>query len=488
MESKKEVSRRSFLAFLGSGAAALAVSATGLDPLIGKAEAASAKLSAPSALPFPALQITSADQLSIANGYKADWLAAGTESGGRYISYWPGQTGNEGTLWVAHTDDAAVQSRGATIYKITRLDDSSAWTVSESKRISTLDRIALTGPAKGSKAIHNATVAQGLWSNGSGGRTPWGTVLAGERTLDAGAAKAGLNPLSVGWMAEADPNDSLFSTRKHTSLGRFDHGDAAIALTRDRRVAVYMGSDRALFKYISNGKYDPLLGKGNSALLEEGQLYAADLSGGRWIPLTAKSARAKLSNPAFRMPIGVDPLREDLLKALQSEADVLAYAQETALVLGATALDQSAGIAIHPADGSVFISQTGSAASGNGFGTVLRLVESGHDAGADTFESDLTVAGGRQAGFSSPDGVAFDSAGRLWLSSRMPAERLNNGAYAPFGNNGLYVLTASGASFAKAEPFAIAPVKGALSAPAFGPDGTLFASIAGKGVVAIRKA
>ncbi|MFX3634806.1 MAG: PhoX family phosphatase [Candidatus Pristimantibacillus sp.] len=488
MKYDKEVSRRSFLAFLGSGAAALAVSATGLDPLIGTAEAAAAKLGMPSALPFPALQITSANQLTVANGYQADWLTSSSASGGRYIGFWPGQTDNEGTLWVAHEgDDASSQARGASIYNITRIDSKSKWSVSETRHISSQARIAFTGPAKGSKALHNAKVTQGLWSNGSGGRTPWGTVFAGEQPLDSSASKAGVDPLSVGWMIEADPTDAGFAARKHTALGRFAHGDATAVLTRDRKIAVYLGSDRALFKFISAGKYDPLLGKANSALLEEGQLYAADFGSGRWLELTVKSVRAKLSNPAFRMPNGVDLLREDLLKMLQSEADVLAYAQETALVIGATPLDRPIGLAIHPADGTLFIAQSGNADSGNSFGSILRLVESGHDASADVFESDLTLAGGRQAGFSSPDGAAFDSAGRLWLASRIPSERLNSGAYAAFGNNGLYALTASGESFAKSDPFAIAPVKGALSAPAFGPEGTLFAAIAGSGVVAIRK-
>ncbi|MFF2094098.1 PhoX family protein [Paenibacillus sp. NPDC058174] len=487
MNYKKEVSRRSFLAFLGTGAAAFAASATGLDPLIGKAQASAAKLFAPAALPFPALQTTTENRLTVAEGYSADWLTSGDE--GRYISFWPGQNENEGTLWVSHSNSKAdsLKERGASIIKVTRADSQSSWKAASSRRIDAMDRIALTGPAKGTKAVHHAAEVQGLWSNGTGGRTPWGTVLAGEQPFDSGAAKAGINPAAVGWIAEAAPAETGFAVRKHTALGRFAHGDVSVALTRDRRVAVYMGSSHALFKFVSSGQYDPLLGTANSALLEDGQLFAADFGGGQWIELTVKAVRAKLEDRAFRVPDGVDQLREDLLDKLEKYSDILVHAHEAALVLGATKLDSGRGLALHPADGSLFIAQTGSAASGNGYGSVLRLIEAGHDAGAAAFESDPAVAGGRLSGISSPDGAAFDSAGRLWLASGIPAERLNTGAYTAFGNNGLFALEASSGTFGKADPFAFAPDQSSLSAPAFGPDGTMFAAVAGKGIAAIRK-
>ena len=46
---------------------------------------------------------------------------------------------------------------------------------------------------------------------------------------------------------------------KHTALGRFHHENAAIGLTKDGRVVVYMGDDvkdACVYKFISNGKYD----------------------------------------------------------------------------------------------------------------------------------------------------------------------------------------------------------------------------------------
>ena len=67
-----------------------------------------------------------------------------------------------------------------------------------------------------------------------------------------------------------------FQVRKHTALGRFHHENAAMGLTNDGRVVVYMGDDvkdACVYKYISNGKYEKSASRDeNSKLLEEGTL------------------------------------------------------------------------------------------------------------------------------------------------------------------------------------------------------------------------
>lgn len=496
VNEQQSMSRRKFLAILGSGATAFAVAASGLGSLAGKASAAGKSGTGAAPLTFPPLQPKKAARLDVPAGFATDSVVASGKAvrtggspfgaGAGYAAYYPGSSANEGWLWIAHSaEDAYVSAipadkRGASVIGVKR-DSGGAWSLNASadytRRLTGLDRIALKGPAGGSKALHNAAAAQGLWSNGSGGSTLWGTVLAGETPGDRGSLVSGVNPETCGWLTEADPLNPGFQARKHTALGRFAHGDAAVALSKDGKVVVYMGGEHALYKYISRGVYDPAAGNGNSALLEDGALYAADIAGGRWIELTAKAAKRVLSDPAYRVPEGVKRLREELLDMLQDEAGILVHAHEAALVLGATKLDRAFGVALHPADQSLFVAQTGSDGSGNGHGGVLRLVEDGGDAGAASFEADPMLTGGRQSGLSSPASIAFDGSGRLWAATAISPERLHQGAFAPFGNNGLYVLAPSGEGFGKAEAFAIAPDEAALAAPAFGPDGTLFASV-----------
>ena len=47
--------------------------------------------------------------------------------------------------------------------------------------------------------------------------------------------------------------------RKHTALGRFHHENAAMGLSKDGHVVVYMGDDKTdacVYKYISKDKYE----------------------------------------------------------------------------------------------------------------------------------------------------------------------------------------------------------------------------------------
>ena len=76
-----------------------------------------------------------------------------------------------------------------------------------------------------------------------------------------------------GWIIEVDPFDPMKNSklRKHTALGRFHHENAAMGLTKNGQVVVYMGDDKkdaCVYKYISNGKYNKSIGKANSALLD----------------------------------------------------------------------------------------------------------------------------------------------------------------------------------------------------------------------------
>ena len=88
--------------------------------------------------------------------------------------------------------------------------------------------------------------------------TLWNTVLSAEENYEDTCEAAGLDEKHYGWIVEVDPFDPNFQVRKHTALGRFHHENAAMGLTNDGRVAVYMGDDvkdACVYKFISNDKY-----------------------------------------------------------------------------------------------------------------------------------------------------------------------------------------------------------------------------------------
>ena len=105
-----------------------------------------------------------------------------------------------------------------------------------------------------------------------------------------------------------------FQVRKHTALGRFHHENAAMGLAKDGQVVVYMGDDKTdacVYKFISKDKYDKSNGKENSALLEEGTLYVANMGSGKWVPLTIETVQ-KLAKRI-----------KQILSKFKTQADVL---------------------------------------------------------------------------------------------------------------------------------------------------------------------
>ena len=93
-----------------------------------------------------------------------------------------------------------------------------------------------------------------------------------------------------------DVDDKTFPVRKHTALGRFNHENAAMGIAKNGQVVVYMGDDKkdaCVYKFVSEGKYNKSAGKANSALLEEGTLYVANMGSGKWVPLTMDTVQHK---------------------------------------------------------------------------------------------------------------------------------------------------------------------------------------------------
>lgn len=230
-----------------------------------------------------------------------------------------------------------------------------------------------------------------------------------------------------------------------------------------RRVVVYMGDDKTdvcVYKYVSKGKFDKAKGRDNSALLEDGTLYVADMKNGKWVALTVENVQAGIRKA----------MKEDLLPKFQTQADVLVYAQEAALLVGGTPTDRPEDVEISPFDNTIFIAHTNNEKQGNFHGHITRFFEKDNDLGALEFDFEIFAAGGRQSGFSAPDNLTFDSNQNLWTVTDISSSKAGKGIWRHFGNNGMFVIPTSGEHAGEAFQFASAPVEAEMTGPWFTPD------------------
>src|SRR3712207_3005278 len=94
-------------------------------------------------------------------------------------------------------------------------------------------------------------------------------------------------------------------------------------------------------------------------------------------------------------------------------------------------------------DGTVYVALTNNFLHGNFYGQVLRITESNNDPEAEEFTFEVFAAGGPQTGFASPDNLAFDRNQNLWIVTDITTDKLNDGIYETFKNNGVFVMPAS---------------------------------------------
>ncbi|MCR8631204.1 PhoX family protein [Paenibacillus radicis (ex Xue et al. 2023)] len=522
MDEKMKLSRRKFLGYLGTSTAYFAAASVGLGSFGGKAEAAQSNQAL---FDFKTIKVsntfnptketaTASDDLVLSSGFKYEVIAAygdkinakGDTFGynNSYTAFFPIEGSNvEGLLWVNHESmnelwldgikqneqlslmqkQSLLYNQGASVLKVSR-NVSGAWKLDTgsdySRRITGLDSAELTGPARGTSAVHNATRVQGTFANRAGGKTLWGTVLSCENQYEATCRSTGLDLTHYGWVVEADPFDPKGNLQKHTALGRFHHGNTAMGLTTDGKVVVYMGEDAddsCVYKFISTHKFDPARGKANSKLLNEGSLYAANKVTGRWVELTIEAVKQSLEDLQYEVPVALNLTREALASLFKEQADVHVYAREAALLLGATPSDRPASLTISPIDHTLFISYTNNDQRGNLHGQIIRLLEKNNNLGAAEFTYEIFAVGGPQSGFSSPGSLNFDANGNLWVVTDISSKKLNKGAWAEFKNNGLYVIPSSGLT-KETRQFASAPYDAALDGLSFTPDErTLFMTV-----------
>lgn len=379
-------------------------------------------------------------------------------------------------------------------------------------------------------------LVHGTFQNCANGKTPWGTYLTCEENFTDcfGSTDATLaftpaqkrygvvaaskeinwhphdprfdmarNPNELnrfGWVVEVDPFDPTAMPVKRTALGRFKHENAALAETRDGRAVVYMGDDERgefIYKFISRDRIDHHNPKANRDLLDHGTLYVARFDNGDGNP-----DRPKGHGQWVELTHGKNGL--DASQGFASQAEVLIHARLAASAMQATRMDRPEWIVVSPKDGQVYCTLTNNIKRGddgqpvggpnprekNVYGQILRWRESGDEHGAMTFEWDLFLVAGNpsvhpgqakggssninpQNMFNSPDGLAFDDAGRLWVQT--DGDTSNAGDFAGMGNN--QMLCADPAS-GEIRRFMVGPVGCEVTGVSFAPDQrTLFIGI-----------
>ncbi len=303
-------------------------------------------------------------------------------------------------------------------------------------------------------------------------------------------------PNRFGWVVEVDPFSTTSKPKKRTALGRFKHENAEVVVAANGKAVVYMGCDERneyLYKFISDGTFSAANPASGRDLLDAGTLYVARLSAGAvagdragdgvWIPLV----HASLAPTVAGSP---NPL--NATNGFLSQADVLIRARQAADRVGATMMDRPEWVAANPKKpGEVFLTLTnnnrrgttpassnkvdGTTSAGssrpavddanprvnNVWGHILRWNEAGADPTALSFAWDVFLLAGNpkkypdrtdlrsgsaglitpESMFNSPDGLAIDRFGRMWIQT--DGSYANTGEFDGQGNNQMLAFDAA---------------------------------------------
>lgn len=425
-----------------------------------------------------------------------------------------------------------IAAHGASIIEVKR--EAAGWRVVEgsayARRITGATPIALSGPAAGhrrlvTRADRTGRRVLGTLNNCSGGQTPWGTALSGEENIDQyfngpaldklpakradhlkimgigdGPARSwhrserrfdyGFEPNEsnrFGWVLEVDPYEPDAMPIKRTALGRFKHEAATCVVAPDGRVVVYMGDDEPnqfLYRFVSRDAVDLKDSGANKSLLDHGTLSVARFTDEKldWLPVV----------------FGMGPLTAQ--NGFRSQGDVLVETRRAAALLGATPMDRPEDVETDPVTGRVYVVLTNNrrrkpeAVDGpnpraaNEHGQILELVPpttaGALDPAADSFSWEIFLLAGDPASgarygegtevwLSSPDNIAFDPKGRLWIASDQGSRQAKNNI-----PDGMFACDVSGEGRAQLHFFYAVPRGAECCGPTFTPDGkTLFVAV-----------
>jgi secreted PhoX family phosphatase len=405
------------------------------------------------------------------------------------------------------------------------------------RRITANTEMRLSGPASGSalfktQADPTGTVALGTFNNCANGRTPWGTYLTCEENFNGyfgtadslsdnpafkrygiSAKGAGHNwfpfdgrfdlaknpnePNRFGWVVEIDPMDPTSTPIKRTALGRFKHENAEVVVNADGHVVVYMGDDEKgehIYKFVSAKKFDAKNLKANRDLLDVGTLFVARFN--------TVDGKAQGEGEWLELTHGKNGLTAEA--GFKDQAEILVNTRLAATVVGATTMDRPEWVAVHPTQAQVYVTLTNNSDRGakpnqvvngpnprakNVYGQIVRWTPQGNDHTSSQFTWDIFALAGNPmlhkdayAGssnitpdnmFNSPDGLAFDRDGRLWIQT--DGDYSNAKEFAGMGNN--QMLCANPVT-GEIKRFLVGPVACEITGVAFTPDQkTMFVGI-----------
>lgn len=285
------------------------------------------------------------------------------------------------------------------------------------RRITTITRMLMSGPAAGNALLRTKYAAdgaatRGTFNNCANGYTPWGTYLTceenwsgGFRRTAAGAARtakenAGLSRYGIGataagnwgwatlpgddfqrwnidataadatgdfrhaantfgWTLEIDPFAPATEPRKRTALGRFAHEGAWPSKpTVGKKLAFYQGDDARgeyIYKYVSNAVW--------SAADVNGGMAAGDkyLNAGK---LYVAKFNDNGTGSWIELTFGVGAVTAAYAPyAFADQADVLIHARHAADAVGATKMDRPEWGAVDPISGEVYMTLTNNSAA-----------------------------------------------------------------------------------------------------------------------------
>lgn len=418
--------------------------------------------------------------------------------------------------------DVEIAAHGGTIVEIERVDGK--WQVVRdgqyNRRITAWTEMVVTGPAAGhdrlkTSADGTGTKVLGTLNNCAGGVTPWGTYIMAEENFhgyfsgelptdhrevanyerygvpDGGydwanfydrfdLSKEPNEPNRFGWIVEVDVMDPTSTPKKRTALGRTKHEGAESIVAENGKVVFYLGDDERfdyVYKFVTEGTYNPDHRGANMDLLDAGTLYAARFNDDgtmEWLPLVH----------------GQGPLTQE--NGFASQADILIETRRAGDLVGATKMDRPEDVQPNGVNGKVYVMLTNNTRrkvdqvdganprAENAFGHIIEIAEDGGDFTAisgkwevllkcgdpsvaevgATFSTETTKNGW----FGMPDNCAIDAAGRLWVSTD------GNNNKATGRTDGLWAVDTEGDARATSKLFFRVPVGGELCGPLFTPD------------------
>ncbi|WP_049565570.1 PhoX family protein [Streptomyces sp. SBT349] len=406
----------------------------------------------------------------------------------------------------------ALAAHGVSVVEIERRGNGE-WRVVDSRRarrVTGSTPVEFSGPVSlDHPALRSNNEALGTLNNCSSGATPWGTYLTCEENWNNyfgtedesweptpsqdryGVSAAGggyrwheadprfdlaANPNEInrfGWIVEIDPREPGAKPVKRTALGRFKHEGCTVTESRGRVVA-YSGDDQDgdyIYKFVGEGSWHAHRARGRSPL-DHGTLYVArfeDDGTGSWLPLTHGTGALTVAN------------------GWADQADVLLRTREAADAVGATTMDRPEWIAINPKNNDVYCTLTNgsgwdsavSPRKPNPYGHIVRWTEADGDNAALTFAWDIFLLAGDQAYddqvdlgeniFGSPDGLGFDSDGRLWIQTDV-SNSVQNSAEAGYDNIGNNQMLAADPRTGEVRRFLTGPRGAEISGVTFTPD------------------